>query len=111
MDMSIIMAILSAAAAISGIALGWTGRNKTLRAEVRQEAGSGAVLRSDMDYIKRGVDDIRLEQRAQGQRIDVLSERVTRLEESSKQAHRRLDRMEGVRMKEEESPICKPYSI
>ncbi|WP_426251383.1 hypothetical protein [Paenibacillus pabuli] len=47
-----------------------------------------------MDYIKRGVDDIRLEQRAQAQRVDVLSERVTRVEESAKQAHKRIDRKE-----------------
>lgn len=104
MDNSI-FAIISAIAAISGIALGWAGRNRTLRAEVKQEAGSGAVLRSDMDYIKRGVDDIRLEQRAQGQRIDVLSERVTRLEESGKQAHKRLDRMENIWAKEEDHAV------
>jgi hypothetical protein len=90
-----VFAIISAIAAISGIALGWAGRNRTLRAEVKQEASSGAMLRSDMEYIKRGVDDIRLEQRAQGRMIDDLKERVTRLEESGKQAHKRIDRIES----------------
>ncbi|WP_240353246.1 hypothetical protein [Cohnella algarum] len=48
-----------------------------------------------MEYIKRGVDDVRLEQRAQGQRFDALAERVTRVEESAKQALQRLDRLDG----------------
>lgn len=84
-------------AAISGMALGWTAKSKTVKQEVKEEASSDAVLRADVEYIKRGVDDVRLEQRAQGQRFDVLSERVTRVEESAKQAHHRLDRLDGIR--------------
>lgn len=88
---STLVAVISA---VSGILLGWAGRSKSLKQDIVQEAGQEALQRADMDYIKRGVDDIRLEQRAQGQRIDALSERVTRVEESAKQAHRRLDRKE-----------------
>jgi hypothetical protein len=91
MDFSAVLAII---ATISGIALGWLGRAKSLKTEIIQEAGSDALQRADVDYIKRGVDDIRLEQRVQGQRIDALSERVTRVEESAKQAHKRMDRLE-----------------
>ncbi|MCQ6559769.1 hypothetical protein NNL21_13795 [Paenibacillus mendelii] len=47
-----------------------------------------------MDYIKRGIDDVRFEQRERGRRFDALSERVTRVEESAKQAHKRLDRLD-----------------
>ncbi|RAU98126.1 hypothetical protein [Paenibacillus sp. YN15] len=85
----------------SGVMLGWMGRARSTKQDTVQQAGSDAKLRSDMDYIKRGVDDIRLEQRSQGQRIDVLSERVTRLEESSKQAHKRLDRLDATRERED----------
>jgi phage shock protein A len=48
-----------------------------------------------MDYIKRGIEDIRVEQKAQGRRYDELAERVTRVEESAKSAHHRIDRVEG----------------
>jgi phage shock protein A len=48
-----------------------------------------------MDYIKRGIEDIRVEQKAQGRRYDELAERVTRVEESAKQAHRRIDRLDN----------------
>lgn len=91
MDFSAVLAII---ATISGITLGWLGRTKSLKKEIIQEAGADALQRADVDYIKRGVDDIRLEQRVQGQRIDALSERVTRVEESAKQAHKRMDRLE-----------------
>ncbi|WP_235440485.1 hypothetical protein [Paenibacillus sp. DMB20] len=47
-----------------------------------------------MSYIKRGIDNIQVDLRLQGQRMDGLSERITRLEESFKQAHKRLDRLE-----------------
>ncbi|KJD42341.1 MULTISPECIES: hypothetical protein [Paenibacillus] len=91
MDITVIFSLI---AAISGIILGWAGRSRSMRQDIIQEAGAEALQRADVDYIKRGVDDIRLEQRVQGQRIDALSERVTRVEESAKQAHKRLDRKE-----------------
>ncbi|ETT30659.1 hypothetical protein C161_27183 [Paenibacillus sp. FSL R5-192] len=88
--------LISVAAAISGLILGWSGRTRSFRQDIIQEAGADALQRADVDYIKRGVDDIRLEQRAQAQRVDVLSERVTRVEESAKQAHKRIDRKEDI---------------
>ncbi|BFH10623.1 hypothetical protein WJ0W_005731 [Paenibacillus melissococcoides] len=87
-------AIIAVAAAISGIALGWLGRARTIKQDIAQEASTDAVQRADVEYIKRGVDDIRADVRMQGQRVDGLYERVTRVEESTKQAHKRIDRLE-----------------
>lgn len=84
---------MSAVAAISGIVLGWSGRSRSARQDTVADATKDAVLRADMEYIKRGVDEVRLEQRAAGQRFDLLTERVTRAEESVKQAHKRLDEL------------------
>ncbi|MNC72600.1 hypothetical protein D3C75_1236720 [compost metagenome] len=81
-------------AAISGILLGWSGRSRQIRQEVRADGGNEGALRQDVEYIKRGVDDIRVDVRMQGQRVDGLVERVTRVEESAKQAHKRIDRLE-----------------
>ncbi|WP_287021540.1 hypothetical protein [Cohnella sp.] len=94
-DKSNLPILISAAAAISGIILGWLGRSRTVRQDVVTEASKDALLRSDMDYIKRGIEDIKVEQRVQGQRFDALAERVTRVEESAKQAHKRIDRLEA----------------
>lgn len=91
MEFSVILAIITA---ISGMALGWMGRTRTIRQDAAQDAGTVTALQTDLEYIRRGVDDIRLDQRVQSQRIDALSERVTRIEESAKQAHKRLDRLD-----------------
>lgn len=94
MDYVVIVTILSAVGTISAITLGWIGQNRMVKQNTRNDAGSDAALKTDVDYIKRGVDDMRIEQRVQGQRFDQLAERVTRVEESTKQAHHRLDRSE-----------------
>lgn len=52
------------------------------------------MLRADVGYAKHGIDDVRSEQRQQGKKFDQLSERVTRVEESAKQAHKWIDRLE-----------------
>lgn len=88
------IAVITIMAAVSGIILGWTARARELKKEGEQEASAEAFLRSDVEYIKRGIDDIRVEQKTQGQTVAVLCERVTRVEESSKQAHKRIDRLE-----------------
>jgi hypothetical protein len=95
MEALTITAAISAAAAISGIVLGWLGRSRSVRQDTATEASKDARLQADIEFIKRGVDDLRIEQRAQGKRFDDLTERVTRVEESAKQAHRRLDRLEA----------------
>lgn len=90
-----ITTIIAVAATISGIILGWSARSRSIRQDTVSEASKGATLHADVDYIKRGVDDLRFEIRSQDQRIDIVSERVTRVEESAKQAHHRLNRLDG----------------
>jgi hypothetical protein len=91
MDGITITAAISVAAAISGIVLGWLGRSRT----VRQDGQQDGELRASVKYIRDGVDDLRVEIKSQSQRYDLLAERVTRVEESAKQAHKRIDRLEA----------------
>ncbi|TQR36611.1 hypothetical protein QIH01_20030 [Brevibacillus brevis] len=94
MDFATWTPFITVAAAISGILLGWAGRSRAINQDIAQQASADALQRADIEFIKRGVDDIRLDQKAQGKRFDELSERVTRVEESTKQAHKRLDRLD-----------------
>jgi len=82
--------IISAIAAISAFVLGWLGRSRT----IRQDGAEDGELRASVKYIRDGVDDLRVEIKSQSQRYDLLAERVTRVEESAKQAHKRIDRLE-----------------
>lgn len=51
-------------------------------------------LKSDMGYLKRGQDEMRLDVKELSRKQDEMSEKVVRLEESTKQAHKRLDTVE-----------------
>ncbi|MNP64181.1 hypothetical protein D3C76_1596590 [compost metagenome] len=76
------------------MALGWATRARSVRQDIVQESTNEAMQRADVEYIKRGVDDIRVDVRMQGQKVDGLAERVTRVEETAKQANHRLKRLE-----------------
>lgn len=70
-------------------------QQKEVRTESRQDAEKDAEIRTQLGYIGKGVDDIRVDLRAQDRQMIVYGERLTRVEESSKQAHKRLDNLEG----------------
>jgi hypothetical protein len=91
MSWTVFTAMIGVMTGLSGIILGWMGRARSSRQDIQADASNDAALKIDVEYIKRGVDDVRVEQRIQGQRFDQLSERVTRVEESAKSAHHRLD--------------------
>lgn len=68
-------------------------RNKTK--DDKNEGQQNGVICTELGYIKAGIDDIKAEQKEQ-RRINVeTSERLAKVEASAKQAHKRLDRMEG----------------
>ncbi|MBJ8205883.1 hypothetical protein JDS91_32425, partial [Bacillus cereus] len=54
----------------------------------------GAETNAKLEYISKGVDDIRIDLKANEKQMIVLGERITRVEESAKQAHKRLDNVE-----------------
>src|SRR5690606_3376031 len=91
MDGMTITALISAAAAISGIVLGWLGRSRA----IREDGAEDGELRASVNYIRQAVDDMRVEIRLMRQDYADLVERVARVEESAKSAHRRIDRLEG----------------
>lgn len=62
--------------------------------ETKTESRQDAKIQAQLDYIGKGVDDIRIDLKANERQIGALSERVTRVEESTKQAHKRLDNVE-----------------
>lgn len=84
---------------LSGILLGWLAHIKTARKDAvdaaTRDTAIDTALKSDVDYIKRGVDDIKLDMRAQATKIEDINLRVARVEESAKSAHHRLDRFES----------------
>ena len=61
--------------------------------ELHADGAVKGSMASDIGYIKAGVDDLKREQREMTINVKELSERVTRCEESCKQAHKRIDEL------------------
>lgn len=59
--------------------------------DTRTDAHKNAIIETKLDSIGLGVEQIRIDIRAQEQRVNALTEQSIRNEESIKQAHKRLD--------------------
>ena len=70
---------------ILGVAISYLTFQKNKDNAIRAET------KAQLDYISKGVDDIRLDIKFQDRKIEDLKERVTRVEESTKQAHKRIN--------------------
>jgi len=63
--------------------------------EIKSDGQESAELKAELGYIRKGVDDIRIDLKANERQLVALGERITRVEESAKQAHKRIDSLEG----------------
>ena len=81
--------------AVIGCLIGVAGFIKGTRKDGKTDGQELASIKGNLDYIARGIDDIRLEQKDQARKIDNQNERLIRAEESTKSAHRRIDKLEG----------------
>lgn len=87
--------LISLATAVGGFALSWFSHRRATRKEASEDGKTDGVLLTDMGYVKAGIDDIKREQREQTKtNIEVLT-RLTAVEASAKQAHKRIDAMGG----------------
>lgn len=86
---------LTALVAVIGCLIGVIGFIRGTKKDGKTDGQELASIKGNLDYIARGIDDIRLEQKDQARKIDSQNERLIRTEESTKSAHRRLDKLEG----------------
>lgn len=89
------VAVIGILGTISSIAFAYIGYRNGLKKESCDSGKSSGTLMSDVGYIKAGVDDLKRKQETSEERHFALVERVKGVEESAKQAHLRIDRVEG----------------
>lgn len=80
--------------AIASFLIGFLTFSRNRDKDVKKDATESAIIRTKLDNIGQSVDSIRIDFKASDQRWTALSERVIRNEESTKQAHKRLDKLE-----------------
>lgn len=90
-EVSLIIGVASATISIIGGAI---VIKRTLKNDIKSESNTQTELKMQLNYISRGVDDIKLDMKAQDRRINEVIERVAKLEESTKSAHHRIDTFE-----------------
>ena len=64
------------------------------RSASKQEGMENGRVLTEIGYIKSGIDDIKRKQSQQDEKHVEVIARLTAVEAASKQAHRRIDRME-----------------
>ena len=100
--MELLDAVIGIACAILGGVLSYAAffRNSKKDSEADGKQ-SGAVL-TELGYIKSGIDDLKSENREQRKTNTEFISRLTAVESSAKQAHKRIDRLEGLEHHEHE---------
>ncbi|MGP4041889.1 hypothetical protein ACTWP4_18605 [Gracilibacillus sp. D59] len=88
---TIIIATLSLIIAFMGYLLNKQRQKLQSDNSIKSESREDGELRTSLLYISRGVDDIKVDLRANEKVVREMSERLTRVEESAKQAHKRID--------------------
>lgn len=76
---------------VLGAIIGYLGYKRNYSSDLKKDSRKQSVIETKLDYIGKGVDDIRLDIKATDRRVDKLNERVIKVEESAKSAHKRID--------------------
>lgn len=90
-----IYVLLGAIGTICSIIFAYLGYQKGLKKDVHTEGQENGELKSDIEYIKRRTEETLLEVKDINKIISSHADRLARVEESAKQAHKRIDRLEG----------------
>lgn len=83
--------------AVLGLVVSYQAYQLNKDKESKSDVKQSTRIETQLEAIGKGVDDIRIDLKSNEKNISQLSERVTRVEESSKQAHLRINQIEGVR--------------
>jgi len=89
-----ILTALSVISTLCAIIFGYIAFVRNRDSDKQKEAKSAATILTELGYIKGGIDDVKAEQREQRKTNTEFVTRLTDVEASAKQAHKRLDHIE-----------------
>ena len=92
-----IVTLIGVIGTVCGVIFGYIGYQRGLKKDSTDTGKNDGVLLSDVGYIKSGIDDLKRKQELTDERHYALAERVTKVEESAKQAHHRIDEIKSKR--------------
>ncbi len=62
--------------------------------DIKSDAKEDGVIKTKLDAIGKGVDDIRIDLKANEKQMSRMNEQIIRVDESTKSAHKRIDKLE-----------------
>jgi hypothetical protein len=83
--------LITCIAAVCGIIFGYLTMQARVRGESKRSGIEAGQLKADIDYIKRSSDTTLLEIRCLNNTVSNHADRLARVEESTKQAHLRIN--------------------
>lgn len=89
-----ILTVLSVVSTLCAIVFGYLAFVRNRDKDKQTDAKSEAIVLTEIGYIKANTEEIKAEQREQRKMNTEVITRLTAVEESAKQAHKRLDRFE-----------------
>lgn len=90
-QLEIFLTALSIIASVCAIVFGYKAYRRNQKADDQTESSKLTEMETTLGFIKGSVTRIESNQHEQSTSIAGLAERVTRVEESAKQAHKRID--------------------
>ena len=79
---------------IASILFAYLAYHKGVKTDSTKTGMKDGELKTDIEYIKRRTDEVLIERRDTNKTISSISERLVRVEEMSKSAHKRIDEIE-----------------
>jgi len=79
---------------IMSLVIAYLGYKLNKQKQVKEHVKETAKIETQLNYIGKGVDDIRIKLDTHDNKFSYMNERVTRVEESVKSAHKRIDKLE-----------------
>jgi septal ring factor EnvC (AmiA/AmiB activator) len=86
--------LITVGCTVGAFVIGYLTFKRERDKDVKSDASHSAVIQTKLENIDQGVRSIQIDMKANEKRVSELSERVIRVEESSKQAHKRIDSIE-----------------
>lgn len=80
--------------AVSGFIISYFTFHGNRDKDLISDARDNAKISAKLDHISGAVDSMRIDSRATDKHIATMNERVIRVEESTKSAHKRIDTLE-----------------
>lgn len=92
--MELLDAVIGIVGAILGGVLGYVAFLRNSKKDSEADGKQSGTILTELGYIKGGIDDLKSENREQRKTNVEFVSRLTAVEASAKQAHKRLDRIE-----------------